>query len=142
MSLSTVLIHLAYPPTWSREHFMPMLRFNTRMKKRNLVMIDEKKKQFKEYGLDFDLSTYYHVTAKKFDSTGTSSPQKFMIGKDSAYSGEFKSIIGNNPVYYKVLSIESDSCFYKMFIWMMLADKEKYASDVDRIIRSFKETGK
>ncbi|HEV7229721.1 MAG TPA: hypothetical protein VGO45_00250 [Bacteroidia bacterium] len=118
------------------------LQYKNEQKEFYIVMIDEKKTQFKEYGLDYDLSTYYHITAKKFDSTGISRPMKFMIGKDSAYSSEFKGQMNNNPVYYKLVSIESDSSFYKMLIWMMASDKERYAGDVNRIVHSFRETGK
>ena len=104
-----------------------------------LVVLDESKSAFKEYGLDYDLSTYFKVAASKFDSTGKISPDKIVIGPDSARSAEFKGNISDHDVYYKMVTIESKGNFYKMLVWMLMRDKERYAADVDKIIGSFRE---
>jgi hypothetical protein len=104
-----------------------------------LVVLDENKSQFKEYGLDYDLTTYFKVAASKFDSSGKVSPNKIRIGQDSARTAEFKGVISGNEVYYKMVTIESKGTFYKMLIWMLMRDKEKYAADVDKILNSFHE---
>jgi hypothetical protein len=104
-----------------------------------LVVLDESKSQFKEYGLDYDLSTYFKVAANKFDSTGKVNPNKIKIGQDSARTAEFKGLIAGNEVYYKMVTVESKGTFYKMLIWMLMRDKDKYAPDVDKILNSFRE---
>jgi len=104
-----------------------------------LVVLDESKSQFKEYGLDYDLTTYFKVAANKFDSTGKINPNKIRIGQDSARTAEFTGTVGGNAVYYKMATIESKGNFYKMLIWMLMRDKEKYTADVDRILNSFRE---
>jgi hypothetical protein len=39
-----------------------------------LMVLDEDKAQFKQYGLDYDLNTYFKVAANKYDSAGTVKP--------------------------------------------------------------------
>ncbi len=104
-----------------------------------MVVLDESKSSFKEYGLDYDLTTYFKVAASKFDSTGRIMPERIVIGPDSARTAEFKGNISDHDVYYKMVTIESKGNFYKMLVWMMMRDKEKYAADVSKIIGSFRE---
>jgi len=104
-----------------------------------LMLVDEDKAQFVQYGLDYDLHTYFKVAANKYDSSGTVHPTLFLLGKDSACQADFKGNINGNDVLFKVVTIETKSSFYKLIIWMMLRDKETHAPDVERIIHSFHE---
>jgi hypothetical protein len=104
-----------------------------------LVVIDESKAQFKEYGLDYDLHTYFNVTARKIDSLSRPKVQALIIHSDSALTTTLLGTVSNIPVSYQVLCLESRSRFYKLVIWMRSQDREKYSVDVDKIIHSFKE---
>jgi hypothetical protein len=117
------------------------LQYQNAEKEFYMLMIDEDKSQFTQYGLDYDLGTYFNVTAHKYDSTGTAIPRKFKIGADSARSADYGGNINGNDVLFKVVTIETKTSFYKMIIWMLLRDKEAYAADVEKIISSFRETG-
>jgi hypothetical protein len=115
------------------------LQFQNTEKEFYLMIFDEDKAQFKQYGLDYDLHTYFKVATNKYDSAGTAKPSLFLLNKDSACSADFKGNINGNDVLFKVVTVESKTSFYKLIIWMMYRDKESYAGDVDRIIQSFKE---
>ena len=107
-----------------------------------LMMVDEEKAQFAKFGLEYDLSTYFKVSASKYDTTGNTVPRSFMIGKDSVLGADFKGMVNGNEVLFKVITLETKSSFYKLIIWMMYRDKDAYAADMDRILHSFKEIGK
>jgi hypothetical protein len=104
-----------------------------------LVVIDESKAQFKEYGLDYDLRTYFNVTARKIDSVSQPKVETMIIHTDSALTATLTGTVNNTPVSYQILCLESKTRFYKLVIWMRAQDREKYSADVDKIIRSFKE---
>jgi hypothetical protein len=115
------------------------LQYKNEEKEFYMYVVDEDKAQFKTYGLDYDLETYFKVAARAFDSTGHVNPTRLLIEKDSAAVGDFKGNINGNEVYYRLVTIESKGTFYKMLIWMMGRDREKYAPDVERIVNSFRE---
>ncbi|MFI5150388.1 MAG: hypothetical protein ACHQRM_11695 [Bacteroidia bacterium] len=107
-----------------------------------IMMIDEDKTSFAQYGLDYDLNTYTKVAIAKYDSTGKIIPQRIRIGKDSARVADIPGSINGNDVFFKTVTIESPTRFYKINISMMGRDKEKYAPDVERILNSFRELKK
>jgi hypothetical protein len=107
-----------------------------------LMVIDEDKTAFAQYGLDYDLNTYSKIAIAKYDTTGKIMAVRTKIGPDSARIADIPGSVNGNDVLFKTITIESPTRFYKMNISMMLRDKEKFAPDMERIIRSFHEVVK
>jgi hypothetical protein len=118
------------------------LQFKNEEKEFYLVVLDESRAQIKEYGLEYDLDTYFKVSARVLDSTEKVSPIRMVLNADSARSAEFTGKISGNDVYYNLVAVETKDNFYKLLIWMLKRDKELYAPDVTRIIHSFRELHK
>jgi hypothetical protein len=126
------------PADFSKE---ASLQYQNADKEMYVMVIDEDKSAFAQYGLDYDLNTYFRVASAKYDSTGKITAQKIKIGADSARVADIKGSINGNDVLFKLITIETPKRFYKISISMMFRDKDKYVADIERILHSFHELG-
>lgn len=127
------------------------LQYQNVFKEFYIVVIDEPKKGFidvlKDTEYSPDLQGYYDVLTGGLEETIENI--NFEPVKDVQINGlkaKTFSITGTIAekkldIFYKIAYIEGKDSFYQIVTWTIKDSKDKYAPQMDKIIRSFKEIG-
>jgi hypothetical protein len=120
------------------------LKYKNLEKDEYIIVIDESKSDFVHYNLKYNLENYFKtVAAQPFISSIThvkiSQPIKKSVNGYNALEAELTGDINKNPVYYKLVIIETGKRFYQILTWTGVDYKEKHLPDMDKSIDSFKE---
>jgi len=110
-----------------------------------MMVIDEKKSDLRELGLNYNLKTYYstiikqpflknidHLVIDKY-------PKEIKIAGNTAVMSTIKGVVNDHFVYYKLAIVETPGCFYQIVVWTRGDKKEKSENELQKIIESFRE---
>ncbi len=108
------------------------------------IVIDEKKKTMVNYDLNYNLDSYFNNIASQgfiesIKNGKVSIPGRETINGNKALVAEITGKIDQTDVFYKMGIIETPFTFYQILVWCRAENKEKYESDMMKIIESFKE---
>ena len=125
-------------------HKEASLQYENKEKEFYVVVIDERKKELKQYDLNFNLSSYFDSVKKQVISNGLenaviSAGKEMKIDSFNAMSAEITGKTGKEKVFYKFAVVESNEHYYQIFVWTLNDYREKYSADMDSVIYSFKE---
>jgi hypothetical protein len=126
------------------------LQYQNALREFYVVVIDEPKQEFFDIAsttTDFpaDFNGYHQIlrsgleeAIQKIEITQSKDAQiNGLKAKMFSLTGEIESI----PVYYEVAYVEGKDRFYQIVIWTLKDNQEKYKTQMQQIIKSFKETG-
>ncbi len=127
------------------------LQYQNLLREFYVVVVDEPKFGLSEIlmnaGYTPDLQGYFNILTA--DIEGTMENTEIESVKDIQINGlkaKTFSMTGTIPennidVFYKMAYIEGEDSFYQIVTWTMKKNKDKYAPQMDKLIRSFKEIG-
>ncbi len=125
-------------------HTDASLQYKNEEKDIYTIVIDESKKEMRNYDLHYNLDSYFTAIASQtfiefIEHGKISTPITKQINGSAAMVAEITGDINQNPVYYKLAVIETDSSFYQILTWTNANNKQTYTHDIDQTIDSFKE---
>ena len=126
------------------------LQYQNALREFYVVVIDEPKQDFYDIAsttTDFpaDFNGYHQIlrsgleeSIQKIEITPSKDTQiNGLKAKTFSLTGEIEKI----PVYYEVGYVEGKDRFYQVVIWTLKDNQQKYKTQMQKIISSFKETG-
>lgn len=135
-------------PDWlertTQLHKEANLQYQNTEKEFYLVVLNENKKELKQYHLDHNLKSYFNqIKFQLADSvkadTSKINGKQLQLKSGNALVSDIQGEINNESIYYKFAVIETPKNYYQVIAWMLLEDKEKYAAQIDTLLTSFKE---
>lgn len=118
------------------------MEFVNNEKEMYAIAMEESKESHKEYDLQYDLETYFKITARSFDSVNTIKPVQKTINGLPASQSEIKGKINGHNVKYYITVLESPTYFYRVIFWSHENKYDAAKKDFDHMVNSFKEIKK
>lgn len=120
------------------------LQFQNTLKEAYVIVIEDNKAQLDSLGMRFtDPQDFYDGFITDFTSglenkkfTGT---KRIKIGPNSAVQAEVSAKFEDNPIWYLITVIESQTHFYKIIAWTLEENKNKLKPDYIKMVNSFHE---
>jgi len=107
------------------------------------LVIEETKESLLNYGLEYDLATYFtNIVStpftEKIKDGKVSIPGKQKINGLDALIAEITGNINNTDIFYKMAVVETPKAFYQVLTWSRADQKVNYEKDMMKMIESFK----
>lgn len=125
-------------------HEKASLQYQNTEKEMYAMVVEESKEEMQNYGLDYDLETYFtNIVSKPFTEKikngKVSIPGKMDINGKNALITEITGNINDTDIYYKMAVIETPATFYQVLIWTRADRKAETEADMMKAIGSFRE---
>ena len=139
------LVHLpSFLEKTTKLHKDASLQYENQEKEFYVVIIDERKKELKQYNLNFSLSSYFDSVKNQMNCNGLenaviSAGNEIKVDSCNAITSEITGKTGKENVFYKFAVIESNEHYYQLFVWTLNDYREKYSADMDSVIFSLRE---
>lgn len=112
-----------------------------------VIVLMETKEEIDGYDLDmdFDALSYSEISVESLKgglddyTVLTKDPEIIEVNGMDCVKNQMRGSLGDVNVYYELGVFEGDKAFYQVLTWCIEEQKDKFKSDMDKIIESFKE---
>lgn len=133
-----------YMEAWMGKQAEASLKYKNEERDVYTIVIDESKKELKNYNLSCNLDAYFKKVCgqspiQSIDQARFGVPVKRMLKAGQACISDISGKVNNFPVGYRLAVVETENRFYQILSWTHADNKDAYSSDFDHLLESLRE---